>query len=132
MSPAEFDTRRRSLGLSVEETAALCGVQDRTVRRWCSGERGVPDDAAEALEALEGAMLDAVENVVQIATDWMERGPVVLYRYRTAADQANSAHASTLPLGAHAMMIAWAADALEAEGIATSIEWAGEDLKGRE
>ncbi len=56
---------------------------------------------------------------------------------RHVRDTADRPHGRSLAqhgedLGALGEMIAWAADALEAEGIATSIEWAGEDLKGRE
>jgi len=124
MTPAEFDTRRRSLGLTVEEAAALCGVQDRTVRRWQSGATPIPQDAASALSRLEEAMGAAVDNAVLLATDKMADGTIALYRYRTAEDHARSPHASSLPPGAHAMMIAWAADALEAEGFEVRIEWA--------
>lgn len=123
MTPAEFDTRRRSLGLSVEEAASLCQVQDRTVRRWQSGASPIPDDAAAALQALEDAMLEAVEQAVLFATDRVAAGPVLLWRYRTQADQDRSPHAATLPLGAHAMLIAWTADALAAEGLEVAIEW---------
>lgn len=124
MTPAEFDTRRRSLGLSVDETAALCGVGDRQVRRWQSGATPVPVDAAAGLEALEDAMARAVDEATRHTTDKVERGPVVLWRYRTQADLDRSPHARGLPLGAHAMMIAWAADALAAEGVDVRIEWA--------
>lgn len=124
MTPAGFDTRRRSLGLSVDETASLCGVQDRTVRRWQSGDSPIPADAAAALDQLEAAMSEAVEQALARATDHVARGPVVLWRYRTQADQDRSPHAATLPLGAYAMMIAWAAKALAAEGMDVSIQWA--------
>ena len=127
MMSAEFDTRRRYLGLSVEEVAALCGVHDRTARRWCSGERRVPADVVAALEAAEDAMNAAVEHVVALATDHVQSGPVVLYRYRAAVDMERAGSDWRLPFGAHAMMIAWAADALEAEGIETTIEWAETD-----
>lgn len=124
MTPAEFDTRRRSLGLSTREAAALCGVQERTLNRWQAGDYAIPQDAVDALDALEESMSDAVENVVTFATDNVESGPVILWRYRTQAVLDRSEHASGMPLGAHAMMIAWAADALAAEGIGVQIEWA--------
>ena len=124
MTPAEFDTLRRSLGLSVDETAALCGVQDRTVRRWQSGASTIPDEAEQLLADLEDAMGCAVENVVELASDMTSAGPIVLWRYRTAEAQAASPHASSLLPGAHAMMIGWSADALRAEGIDVRIEWA--------
>lgn len=69
-------------------------------------------------------MTRAVDKVVRQTTDQMAGGPVELYRYRTAEDQARSPHASSLPLGAHAMLVAWTADALEAEGFDVAIKWA--------
>ena len=124
MTPAEFDTRRRSLGLSIGEVAALVGVSEKTINNWTRGQTAIPADVVAALGALEDAMAEAVENVVEIATDMTDEGPLVLWRYRTPDDQARSHHASSLPLGAHAMMIGWAADALEAEGVTCVIEWA--------
>lgn len=124
MTPAEFDTRRRSLGLSTREAAALCNVQERTLNRWQAGEFEIPQDAVEALDALEEAMGDAVDNIVELATDKLERGPVTLWRYRSQADLDRSEHAGGMPLGAHAMLVAWSADALAAEGITVQIEWA--------
>lgn len=127
MTPAELDTRRRMLGLSVDETAALCGVQDRQIRRWQSGAQPIARDVPARLEALEEAMEHAVEEIVALATDKVLDGPVTLWRYRTAADQAQSPNARGIPLGAHAMLTAWAADALAAEGIDVTIEWASVD-----
>ena len=124
MTPAEFDTRRRALGLSVEEAAGLCAVQDRTVRRWQSGVSPIPDDAAETLDALEDVMLETMVKALDHASDMTAVGPVVLWRYKTQADQDRRPHASSLPLGADAMLIAWIADALESAGIAVEIEWA--------
>lgn len=122
MTPAEYDTHRRRLGLSVEEAAVLHGVQDRTVRRWCSGDRAVPDDAAEALRTLESDMTADLENVMRVA-----QRQTILRRYRTMAALARHEPAPHLPLGAHAMMIAWAAEALAEQGVDVTIEWAADD-----
>ncbi|QHL91176.1 hypothetical protein GVO57_10550 [Sphingomonas changnyeongensis] len=124
MTPAESDTRRRSLGLPVDETTSLCGLQDRTVKRWQSGYSSIPTDAAAALDQLEAAMSKAVEQAVALAADHVARGPVVLWRHRTQADQDRRPHAATFPSGTHAMMIARAADALAAEGMDVSNQWA--------
>lgn len=125
MTPAEFDTWRRKLGLSVKETGDICGrVAERTVNRWISGDLPLPRDATAALAQLESAMLNAVENVVDHATDMVDEGPIILWRYKSPAAQAKSPHASSLPPGAHAMLVAWAAAALEDEGVASEIHWA--------
>jgi transcriptional regulator with XRE-family HTH domain len=124
MTPAEFDTRRRMLGLSVEETAGLCGVQDRTIRRWVSGITPIPDDAMSALETLEDAMDEAASNAANLASQQPAGTIVTLWRYRPATDQAQSPHASSLPLGAHAIMIGWTADILETMDVPCEIHWA--------
>lgn len=49
--------------------------------------------------------------------------PVILWRYRSQDDLEWSRHAAGLPLGAYAMMIAWASDALGAEDIDVEIRW---------
>lgn len=124
MNAAEYDTRRRALGLSVRELAAWHGCTERTVNRRIAGEQMVRDDDAADLDRLEDAMQRAVDEAVALATGMTAAGPVRLTRYRTAEDQARSPHASSLPLGAHAIMIGWAADALEAEGVRVEIVWA--------
>lgn len=124
MTPAHFDTFRRSLGLSTREVADLCGVQERTVNRWQAGDVPIPADAIGALLGLEEAMDDAVERTVEMATDAIDSGPVHLFRYRTQAALDRSPHAAGMPAGAHAMLIAWTADALAAEGIDAQIVWA--------
>lgn len=119
MNPAEYDTLIRRLGLSVSEAAALHGVEDRTVRRWCTGERAVPEDAVETLRVLETDMAADLENILRTAEHRM-----TLTRHRSMQSLAEHEPAPHLPLGAHAMMIAWAAEALASDGVAVSIEWA--------
>jgi hypothetical protein len=123
MTPAEFDTRRRTLGLSVAELADVCGVQDRTARRWCLGTLDRPADAVGALDALEAAMNRAVVEAVALVTERVADGPVVLWRHRTPEAHARSRPAGSIPHGAHAILIARVAAALAAEGVEAVIEW---------
>ncbi len=124
MNGAELDTRRRLLGLSVEELAVVGGVAERTARKWLSGGYVVPDDVPDALAAIERIMERHVNRIVETAIENSEAGPIPLYRFRNRDDLANSLHGADLPVGAHAMTIAWAAAALTAEGIGARIEWA--------
>lgn len=94
------------------------------MRRWQSGASPIPAAAQDVLDRLESEMGEAVEQTFVLATDLIAGQPVVLWRYRTQSDQDRSPHAAGLPLGAHAMLVAWTADALEAEGLPVQIEWA--------
>lgn len=49
--------------------------------------------------------------------------PVPLIRHRTQAQLDASAHARGMPLGAHAMLVGWTADALAGAGVACQIVW---------
>ena len=49
MTAREFQAARRDLGLTIEALAERLGVEPRTVRRWQSGDRKIPSQAAEAL-----------------------------------------------------------------------------------
>ena len=126
MTPAEFDTRRRALGLSLAETAAWCGVQERTAIRWCAGATPIAPTAIARLLDLEDMIAVKVEQLVETVTKRSMAGPIDLPRYRTADELADSIEGDELPAGAHAIYVAQASDALEAEGITTRIVWADE------
>lgn len=129
MTPAEFDTRRRALGLTVEEAGIVCAfdgkpVTERQVRRWSRGDSPVPDNAVRGLAELELRMEMMVDQIVETVTKRTMAGPVPLVRYRTQDELDAGPHGGDLPLGAHAIFTAWAADALAAEGVDTKIVWA--------
>lgn len=52
MTPAEYRSAIEQLGLSQVAAAKLLGVDERTSRRWVSGERDVPAPAARFLQYL--------------------------------------------------------------------------------
>lgn len=122
MTPAEFDTRRRLLGLSVQAAADYCGVNRRTIERWINGDSEMAEEAIERLQELEDRMSAAAEQAVELARE-KQAGAVELLRYRSQQAVDASPRAAGLPLGSHAILIGWVADALEAEGVETEIVW---------
>lgn len=52
MTPDEYRETIEKLGLSQVAAARLLGVDDRTSRRWASGERDVPPPAQRFLRYL--------------------------------------------------------------------------------
>lgn len=128
MTSARYDTRRRALGLSVREAAALHRCTERTVNRWNAGALDVEADAWNDLDDLEKRMEAQVAALVDLVTDCTMAGPAPLTRYRSQEEMDASPHDCDLPLGAHAIMIAWADDQLAAQGIKTLIGWAVERL----
>lgn len=126
---AALDTLRRSLGLSIGETAIVCGrngkpVAEKTVNNWINDRTPIPEDAFESLNALEEKMDGTVNRLVKAACAMTDAGPIIVRRYRTADDLAASHDDIGIPLGAHAVMTAWLDAALAAEGIDTNIVWA--------
>lgn len=120
---AEFDIGRRRLGLSIAETAAVCGVTERTVNRWVRDEQDIRPDAWQNLDLLEAMMQAGAEDAVRVACDATAAGPYRLPHFRTAEAMRRHYPSSPLPYGAQAMMTAWTAEALEDEGIAVEIVW---------
>lgn len=127
MNAAEFDTRRRLLGLSIQETADYVGAQRRTVERWISGAFNVSESAIERLQGLEDQMNEAVETVLQqtniLSKKHGNADEIKLIRYASQETLDASPHATGMPLGSHAIMIGWTADALEAQGWLVVIDW---------
>jgi transcriptional regulator with XRE-family HTH domain len=122
MTPAAFDTRRRLLGLSIQEAAVYLGTTRRTVERWISGYSEISEDAVAKLGALEDKMWDAVRDA-EIDAEWKRPRSVELKRYRNQEAVDAAARWAGLPLGAHAIMIGWIAEALEAKRIEVEIVW---------
>jgi hypothetical protein len=122
VTPAEFDTRRRLLGLSIQETSEWCGTQRRTVERWISGYSNVSPSAVLKLDTLKKNMAVAVDGAVKLAR-FHDASIVSLARYRSQGAVDASPHAAGLPLGAHAILIGWTADALQEAGFEVVIAW---------
>lgn len=113
----------RYLGASRADIAALLQVAVTAIDAWLDGNDAVPEELALLLDSLEDTMNRAVEEAVEAATHLTDAGPVVLWRYRSKEALALNIPGTTLPLGSHAMMLQWAADAIADEGVRVSILW---------
>lgn len=121
---ATLDIARRRLGLSIAETADICGVAERTVNRWIREEQDIRPDAWQSLGALESLMVTGMEDAVGIAREVVTAGPFRLLHFRNLEAMRRHYPDTPLPYGAHTMMTSWIAEALEEEGIAVEIVWA--------
>ena len=122
---AAYDTLRRSLGLSELDCAEYHQVKARTIRNWCRDSvdiEGPMKELATLSQAIENAEKQAIENAKSFLRPG--DGEIALFRYRTRYGWKASPHASSMPFGAHAILIKRAYDALAAEGFTVRIEWA--------
>jgi len=69
MSPSQLRATLARLGLTQSEAARLLGVDDRTMRRWCCAERGIPEPVARLLWLL-------LRHGTADLADWRPRWPV--------------------------------------------------------
>lgn len=123
MTGAELDTKRRRLGLSIAETAAVLGLTERSVNRAIRNQITLRPEKLAALTTLEATMRSQVAFAVEQVTDLIGAGPLPLARYLTTEGYMESADKAGLPPGAHAMLCAWLGDALEAEGVEVQYFW---------
>jgi len=123
MNGATLKTLREALCLPVAWLAAVCGVQERTVRYWESGHMAVPQDVADQIEQLEMLAVVLIDRSVSairqmVAEHGDPGGPIRLVRYADAEDMARfQPELATLPPTFHAAIIARIRWALEPDGL---------------
>ncbi len=61
MTPGALRATLQRLGLTQGRGAALLGVTDRTMRRWCAGQQDVPGPAVRLLALLEADPPSVIE-----------------------------------------------------------------------
>lgn len=84
MTPAEFRTKRRTLGLTILDVSHACDVAERTAQRWESTHEP-PADACVWLEDKWTTAASAIDQAMQLAEE-MEPEPVTLIAYRRDED----------------------------------------------
>jgi DNA-binding transcriptional regulator YiaG len=61
MTGREFEKCRELMGLSKAQIAALFGVEDRTIRRWVSGQSEIPISIAMVLRLLSKHQIEPTD-----------------------------------------------------------------------
>lgn len=123
MNGATLKTLREALCLPVSWLAAVCGVQERTVRYWEAGTVPVPQDVSDQVEQLEMLAVMLTDQVVssirqQVAQHGDPGEPIRLVRYAEAEDVARfQPELATLPPTFHAAILARIRWALEPDGL---------------
>lgn len=130
MTPAELKTLRESLGLPVQWLAERANVQRRSVEYWEAGRSRVPDDVADLLLQIDAQFAEAARQALavvdeQTAKQGQPPETVRLYRYRDDdALWAARPDMHSLPVTAHAALLARVRLALLARGQVVTIEYA--------
>lgn len=80
MHPAEFKTLREAVGLSISTLVKVIDVDERSIRKWESGKKKLPQDAIDAVVAIDQLLTDTAN----LAFDEFQKTPkdsVILQRY---------------------------------------------------
>ena len=80
MHPAEFKTLREAVGLSISTLVKVIDVDERSIRKWESGKKKLPQDVIDAVVAID----QLVTNTANLAFDEFQKTPkdsVILQRY---------------------------------------------------
>ena len=123
MSAAEFKTLREAAGLSISTLVKVIDVDERSIRKWESGKKNVPQDVFDQVVAIDQLITDTAnaefENVKGHAGQ-----SVVLYRY---VDQDDLYEAfpdfDGLPIMSYAAVIYRLRQKLLDAGFSVSIEY---------
>lgn len=80
MHPAEFKTLREAVGLSISTLVKVIDVDERSIRKWESGKKKLPQDVIDAVVAIDQLLTDTAN----LAFDEFQKTPkdsVILQRY---------------------------------------------------
>lgn len=80
MHPAEFKTLREAVGLSISTLVKVIDVDERSIRKWESGKKKLPQDVIDAVVAIDQLVTDTAN----LAFDEFQKTPkdsVILQRY---------------------------------------------------
>ena len=65
MSAAEFKTLREAVGLSISTLVKVIDVDERSIRKWESGKKKVPQDVFEKVVAIDKLLTDTANSEIE-------------------------------------------------------------------
>ncbi len=123
MHPAEFKTLREAVGLSISTLVKVIDVDERTLRKWESGKKKLPQGVIDSLVAVDTLLTTTANNLF----DSIQQTPqdsVVLYRFIDEEDLLNEhPEFEGLPMSSYGVVLFRAKQKLLDLGIPVSIEY---------
>ena len=63
MHPAEFKTLREALGLTISTLVKVIDVDERTIRKWESGKKKLPQGVIDSLNGIDALLTTTANNL---------------------------------------------------------------------
>ncbi len=123
MHPAEFKTLREALGLSISTLVKVIDVDERTLRKWESGKKKLPQGVIDSLVAVD-TLLNTTANSLFESIQKAPQDNVVLYRFIEEEDLLNKhPELEGLPMSSYGVVLFRVRQKLLDLGIPVSIEY---------
>lgn len=93
MHPAEFKTLREAVGLSISTLVKVIDVDERTLRKWESGKKKLPQGVIDSLLAIDELLNTTADKVFahhQGLKENLDQDNVVLERFIEEEDLLNA------------------------------------------
>lgn len=84
MHPAEFKTLREAVGLSISTLVKVIDVDERTLRKWESGKKKLPQGVIDSLLGIDDLLNTTADQIFKIEKEALDKrgdNSVVLKRY---------------------------------------------------
>jgi transcriptional regulator with XRE-family HTH domain len=123
MHQAEFKTLREALGLSISTLVKVIDVDERTLRKWESGKKKLPQGVIDSLVGIDTLLTNTANALFEQVTKTPQES-VVLYRFIDEEDLLEQhPEFEGLPMSSYGVVLFRARQKLIDLGIPVSIEY---------
>ncbi|MEY8205484.1 MAG: DUF1870 family protein [Bermanella sp.] len=123
MHPAEFKTLREALGLSISTLVKVIDVDERTLRKWESGKKKLPQGVIDSLVAVDTLVNNSADQLFS-RLQATAQDSVVLHRFIDEEDLL-TAHPEFegLPMSTYGVVLSRVKQRFSDLGMPVSIEY---------